>query len=197
MNPSKIVITGTIASGKSTLIGLIKEMGYPVLSADEVNKELLEVGKINYQAIKDAKVFDGAFLGDELDKKKLAEMIFADRDKLRLLNSLTHKNILEALDQKAKEAKGKVVFIEIPLYFQMEEVYPADEVWLVTAPYEIQVDRLASRDGIDPSYAKSKIETQEDLIQMENASDLVFVNSASVEKLRADLKIALENKELL
>ena len=93
MNPSKIVITGTIASGKSTLSKLLKELGYKVLSSDDINRELLEKGKVNYQAIKDSNLFDEAFIGDELDKKKLAEIIFSDKKKLGTLNELTHKNI--------------------------------------------------------------------------------------------------------
>lgn len=197
MSPSKIVVTGTIASGKSTLIELLKEFGFPIISADEINRELLEVGGKNYEAIKNSAIFDQAFDGNSLDKKALAQIIFSDRDKLKILNTLTHKNILEEIDKRAEEADSKVVFIEIPLFFQMEERYEADEVWLLTAAYDTQLTRLMARDGIDLDYARTKIETQTDLIKMKSESDVVFDNSSSVEALRNNLENVLKNKDLL
>ena len=197
MNPSKIVITGTIASGKSTLSSLLADLGFTVLSADEINKHLLEIGGINYKAIKNSPSFVKAFDGDKLDKKKLAKIIFSDEDKLLELNQLTHKNIINELDKTIDSLDEKVVFVEIPLYFQMKEKFACDEVWLVTANHDTQVERLMDRDNIDSSYAKEKIETQKDQIQMQEKSDVVFDNSGSVADLMYELKIILEKKDLL
>ena len=197
MNPSKIVITGTIASGKSTLSRLLADLGFIVLSADEINRQLLEVGGINYQAIKNSPSFADAFDGDSLDKKKLAKIIFSDEDKLLELNQLTHKNIINELEARIDKLDQRVVFVEIPLFFQMKEKFPCDEVWLVTADYDRQIERLMDRDNIDSSYAKEKIETQKDQIQMQEKSDVVFDNSSSVADLMYELKIVLEKKDLL
>ena len=197
MNPSKIVITGTIASGKSTLSKLLKELGYKVLSSDDINRELLEKGKVNYQAIKDSKLFDEAFIGDELDKKKLAEIIFSDKKKLGTLNELTHKNILNEINYSLENSKEKVVFIEIPLYFQSKEKFKNDQVWLVFADYKTQLQRLMQRDNIDLEYAKTKIQTQQELMRMKDESDVVFDNSSSIEELKEQLKKVLEYKDLL
>ena len=197
MSPSKIVITGTIASGKSTLSKLLKELGYKVLSSDDINRELLEKGKVNYQAIKDSNLFDEAFIGDELDKKKLAEIIFSDKKKLGTLNELTHKNILNEINYSLKNSKEKVVFIEIPLYFQSKEKFKNDQVWLVVADYKTQLQRLMQRDNIDLEYAKTKIQTQQELMRMKDESDVVFDNSSSIEELKEQLKKVLEYKDLL
>ncbi len=197
MNPSKIVITGTIASGKSTLSKLLKELGYKVLSSDDINRELLEKGNANYQAIKDSNLFDEAFLGDELDKKKLAEIIFSDKKKLGTLNELTHKNILNEINYSLENSKEKVVFIEIPLYFQSKEKFKNDQVWLVVADYQTQLQRLMQRDNIDLEYAKTKIQTQQELMRMKDESDVVFDNSSSIEELKEQLKKVLEYKDLL
>lgn len=197
MNPSKIVITGTIASGKSTLSKLLKELGYKVLSSDDINRELLEKGEANYQAIKDSNLFDEAFIEDKLDKKKLAKIIFSDKEKLEILNKLTHKNILNRIDYLVKYSKEKVVFIEIPLYFQLKERFDNDQVWLVVADYQTQLERLMQRDNIDLVYAKAKIQTQQDLIRMKANSDVVFDNSSSIEELKEQLKQVLEDKDLL
>ncbi len=197
MNPSKIVITGTIASGKSTLSNLLKEYGFDLISADEINKKLLEKGEKNYLAIKNSGCFDQAFDREILDKKKLAEIIFSDPKKLSLLNKLTHKNILEEINREISQISKKVVFIEIPLYFQMKEKFVADEIWLVIANEQVQLQRLAKRDGIDLTFAKTKIESQKTTENMIDKSQVVFDNSSSVDELNKKLKEILEKKDLL
>lgn len=197
MNPSKIVITGTIASGKSTLSNLLKEYGFDLISADEINKNLLEKGEKNYLAIKNSGCFDQAFDREILDKKKLAEIIFSDSKKLSLLNKLTHKNILEEINREISQISKKVVFIEIPLYFQMKEKFVADEIWLVIANEQVQLQRLAKRDGIDLTFAKTKIESQKTTENMIDKSQVVFDNSSSVDELNKKLKEILEKKDLL
>ena len=163
MSPNKIVITGTIASGKSTLCKLLEQMNFKVISADEVNRNLLIPGAKNFEAIRASDEFDEAFNNDNLDKKKLAQIIFSDREKLKKLNQLTHRNILNEIERQIELLDEKVVFIEIPLFFQMDERFDADEVWLVVADYQIQLERLMQRDKISLEYAKSKLESQEQL----------------------------------
>lgn len=197
MSPSKIVITGTIASGKSTLCKLLEEMGFKLISADEVNKKLLIPGAKNYEAIKKSGDFDQAFENESLNKKKLAQIIFSDRKKLKKLNQLSHRNILDEIEKQIEILDEKVVFIEIPLFFQMEEKFDADEVWLVVADYQIQIKRLMQRDKISLEYAKAKLESQEQLLNMKENSNVVFDNSTSVENLSTQLKKVLKQKDLL
>ncbi len=197
MSPSKIVITGTIASGKSTLCKLLEEMGYKVISADEVNRALLEPGSKNFEAIKNSGEFDEAFNNESFDKKALAQIIFSDSQKLKKLNQLTHRNILDEIENQIAKLDESVVFIEIPLFFQMEEKFVANEVWLVVANYETQLQRLMTRDNIDITYAKAKIESQEQLLTMKENSNVVFDNSTSIENLRKELEIVLKQKDLL
>lgn len=197
MSPSKIVITGTIASGKSTLCKILEEMGFKLISADEVNKELLIPGAKNYEAIKKSGDFDQAFENESLNKKKLAKIIFSDRKKLKKLNQLSHRNILDEIEKQIEILDEKVVFIEIPLFFQMEEKFDADEVWLVVADYQIQIKRLMQRDKISLEYAKAKLESQEQLLNMKENSNVVFDNSTSVENLSTQLKKVLKQKDLL
>ena len=197
MTPSKIVITGTIASGKSTLCKLLEEKGFVVISADEVNRALLVPKAKNYEVIKSSGDFNDAFINDSLDKKILAKIIFSNKEKLKKLNKLTHRNILDEIEKQINQLDRKVVFVEIPLFFQMEEKFDADEVWLVVADYQIQLQRLSKRDGIDIDYAKTKIESQNDLTTMKENSDVVFDNSTSIENLRKELENILRQKDLI
>ena len=197
MSPSKIVITGTIASGKSTLCKLLESKGFIVISADEINKSLLNPGAINYESIKKSGEFDKAFINESLDKEKLGQIIFSDENKLKKLNKITHRNILNEINKQIDLIDEKAVFVEIPLYFQMEVKFDADEVWLVVADYETQIKRLMDRDNINLSYAKAKIESQRTLINMKENSDVVFDNSTSVENLNEKLEEILIQKDLL
>ena len=104
---------------------------------------------------------------------------------------------MNRIDYLVKYSKEKVVFIEIPLYFQLKERFDNDQVWLVVADYQTQLERLMQRDNIDLVYAKAKIQTQQDLIRMKANSDVVFDNSSSIEELKEQLKQVLEDKDLL
>ena len=189
MSPNKIVITGTIGSGKSAVSEIIKNLGFMVINADEVNRELLEEGGENYKAIKAGPFFRKAFDGKKLDKKKLARMIFQAPDLMKRLNSITHPIIIREIEEEIKRADEKNIFIEIPLYYQTTERFPADLVFFVEADKEIQAQRLATRDGVGGFYAESKIRNQENLMGPRDKNEIVIKNNTSLE----DLKIEVEN----
>ncbi len=187
MSPNKIVITGIIASGKSALADLIRKKGHVVISADEVNRELLEKGGANYLAIKASGAFDEAFDGESLNKKRLGEIIFANKEKRLLLNELTHPNILAEIDIQVEKSKAESVFIEMPLYFEVRDDFDADRVILVVADREVQIKRLMERDKIDYDYALSKIQSQKDLDFMKENSDMIIDNSHGFDKLEEEV----------
>lgn len=197
MNQNRIIITGTIASGKSTLAQILKDLGYLVIDADKVNRELLEIGNLNYKAIKNSKLFNQAFDQKKLDKKKLAQIIFSDQKKMKALNKLTHKNILITIEKMIEELNKEVIFIEIPLFFSMEEKIEYKEVWLVDAKKEIQIKRLMQRDQISYDYAIKKIESQSKREEMIKKSDFVFDNSKDLNFLKEQVIKKLKDMEIL
>ena len=192
MNPSRIVITGLIASGKSTLAEILREEGFVVIDADKVNKKLIEKGGTNYLAIRNEADFKDAFDGDRLDKNKLGQIIFSDPKKMEKLNSITHKNIIREIEKEIKSVDEKTVFIEIPLYFQMKEKFENDGVILVTCKKDVQIKRLMARDKISESFARKKIESQDTLAYMVDNSDIIIDNSGDEEELRIKIKNMLD-----
>lgn len=192
MNPSRIVITGLIASGKSTLAEILREERFVVIDADKVNKKLIEEGGTNYLAIKSEADFKDAFNGDRLDKNKLGQIIFSDPKKMEKLNSITHKNIIREIEKEIESVDKKTVFIEIPLYFQMKEKFENDGVILVTCKKDVQIKRLMARDKISESFAKKKIESQDTLAYMVDNSDIIIDNSGDEEELRIKIKNMLD-----
>ncbi|MDY3006226.1 dephospho-CoA kinase [Anaerococcus porci] len=194
MNPSRIVITGTIASGKSSLSQILRDMGYEVIDADLVNRELLKEGGKNYIAIKKIDAFKGAFLDGKLDKKVLASIIFDDPQKREILNKISHKNIVNHINHMIENYKGNLIFVEIPLFFQMKEKFSCDYIWLVKANRNIQIKRLIKRDKIRKDYAIKKIESQNQSL-MEEKSDIVFDNSSDLSNLKEQVDRALKDLE--
>ena len=194
MNQNKIVITGTIASGKSSLSDILRNKGYKVIDSDKINRKLLEKDQINYKEILSSKAFKEAFDGDKLNKKKLSKIIFNNPQKRELINKITHKNIIAHINSLIEKSNDKNIFVEIPLYFQMKEKFPCDYVRLVCAKRQVQIQRLMERDKIDRDFAIKKIESQ-DYLSMKEKSDLIFDNSTSLEELEKKVEIALKNLE--
>ena len=192
MNPSRIVITGLIASGKSTLAEILRQEGFVVIDADKVNKKLIKEGGTNYLAIKNERDFKDAFDGDRLDKNKLGQIIFSDPKKMEKLNSITHKNIIREIEKEIESVDKKTVFIEIPLYFQMKEKFENDGVILVTCKKDVQIKRLMARDKISESFARKKIESQDTLAYMVDNSDIIIDNSGDKEELKKKIKNMLD-----
>ena len=192
MSPSRIVITGLIGSGKSTVAEILKEKGYDLISADEVNRELIKKGGKNYIAIKNEPIFAPAFDGDFLDKKKLAEIIFNDKEKMEKLNEISHTNIIAAINEMVENSKEDKVFIEVPLFFKIKDRFPHDLVILVTASREFQIKRLMARDKIDYDFALRKIESQDELEEMKKQSDIIIDNSGDIESLRRQIEKIIE-----
>ncbi|MCW6701663.1 dephospho-CoA kinase [Anaerococcus sp. NML200537] len=197
MSPNKIVITGTIGSGKSALSSIIRELGFVVIDSDQVNKKLLEKGQANYEAIKKDPFFRKAFENEDLDKNKLAKMIFASPDLMTRLNKLTHPNIMAEIERQIGSLDEKNVFVEIPLFYQMEAKFDPDLILFVRASEEIQIKRLTERDGINELYAKSKIATQEKSINAKNDGKIIIDNDGSIEELRAKIIEILRTENIL
>lgn len=197
MSPNKIVITGTIGSGKSALSSIIRDLGFVVIDSDQVNKKLLEKGQANYEAIKKDPFFRKAFVSDELNKNKLAKMIFASPDLMKRLNKLTHPNIMAEIERQIGSLDEKNVFVEIPLFYQMEAKFDPDLILFVRASEEIQIKRLTERDGINELYAKSKIATQEKSIMAKDDGKIIIDNDGSIEELRAKIIEILRTENIL
>lgn len=194
MNQNRIVITGTISSGKSSLSDILRKKGYLVIDSDKINAKLLEKDQINYREILSSGAFDEAFEDGIINKKILGEIIFNDPKKRELINKISHKNIISYINKEIENSKEKNVFIEIPLYFQMKEKFPCEYVWLVTANKDVQIKRLMNRDKIDKDFAIKKINSQNFLL-MKEKSDLIFDNSTSLDDLEKKVDIALDNLE--
>lgn len=207
-----IVITGSIGSGKSAVCELLRDRGFEIIDADKISHcvldrcaaQVAEIFGAQYIVQKDAQVKFDASRDEEIlsapcasvDRKKLGELVFKNPAELAKLEALLHPKITaEILSQaQALEAKGKLYFVDIPLFFEGKRYQFFDKVAVVYAPKDTLIARVMKRNELDHAAAKHRVELQTDIEQKRAMADFVIDNSGDL----AALKVAVERflKEL-
>lgn len=183
-------ITGTIGSGKSAVTAILKELGCSVISCDEVNAELL--GEREYLSVLENN-FPGVVKDGILDKKALSKRIFNNEEERKKLNSLSHPRIMERVKQIASSMNGDV-FVEVPLLAESGTEIYFDRIWVVRAPENIQITRVAERDGISLDEARIIYEIQCKRADL-TVPVTVIENNSGIDELRRAVKALLCSKE--
>ena len=197
-NKKFIVITGQIASGKSSLAELIKERNenYLVLDADDQIKELYKRGAELYKVL--VNEFGDSILNEKgnISKAKLRKIVFLNDENREKLNSLTHPVILNNMVNLAKNSDAEVVFLQIPLLNEsidrLEKLIDIDEIWNVTANDEVRFKRLMERKGITEEIARRIMEIQSEF-ENENYDILSVENNGDFEELKDKLDLFFKN----
>ncbi len=214
-----VVITGSIGSGKSAVCELLRDRGFEIIDADKISHcvldrcaaQVAEIFGAQYIVQKDAQAANSAShaefdaSGDEeisaahrasVDRKKLGELVFKDPAELARLEALLHPKITaEILSQaQALEAKGRLYFVDIPLFFEGKRYEFFDKVAVVYAPKDTLISRVMKRNGLDHAAAKHRVELQTNIEQKRAMADFVIDNRSDL----AALKTAVERflKEL-
>lgn len=160
MHKKVVGLTGSIASGKSTVSRLLEQQfGGHIICADSVGREVAQKGQEGYRKI--LELFSTDFLQEdgELDRKKLGSYVFAHPEELQKLNGCLHPIILDTILQRAKGLTGLVV-IDCALLIETELYRHVDEVWLVYAPKELRIQRVMARDGLCYEDALNRVNSQ-------------------------------------
>ena len=179
-----IGITGGIASGKSNVSNICKELGYEVIDSDSIAKELSFKGKPLYKAIVDRFGTDFLTLDGELDRKKLARLVFNDSAMKSVMDKISHPIIVEEIKERIRNINDGLIFIDIPLLFEAKLEYLCDKIICVFLRKKLQVERLMARDGIDEDYALAKIHSQMDLYMKKELSDYVIDSAGDFEETK-------------
>jgi dephospho-CoA kinase len=159
----KIGLTGGIASGKSTVAAMLRELGFDVIFADEISRRLLDPGQAAYEETirefgRQIVLPDGT-----LDRKKIGSIVFADRSKLDRLNAIIHPRveaqILKQFADWEKEGKQKLAFVEAALLVEAGYMKNLDGLVVTWCRPEQQMQRLTARGMTEPE-ARSRIAAQ-------------------------------------
>lgn len=185
MNQNKVIgLTGSIATGKSQVSNYLRDKGIKVVDADLIARDLVDIPIVKDEI---KKAFgENIYVNENLDRKKLAEIVFNNDKKRNILNDIMHPHIYKIILDEIKNSK-EIVFVDIPLLFENEKVNEKfglkfDEIWLVYVDREIQIKRLMDRDGISRYYAEKKINSQISVEEKRKKADVIIDNRFTVEE---------------
>lgn len=155
----QIGITGGIGSGKSTVANMFQVLGIPVLKSDDIAKQLMNEDAGLQQAIR--KSFgEDIFKDGSLDRKKLAAIVFNDKEKLDILNSLVHPATIQYAEQWVLQQKAPYVLKEAALIFESGSYKKLDKVIGVSAPQSLRIQRAMKRDKLSEADIKQRMKRQ-------------------------------------
>ena len=177
-----IGLTGSIASGKSTVSLMFDDFKIPVIDADKIAREVVEPGEEAYKGI--VETFGDTILREDntLDRKELGSIVFADKDKLETLNGIIHPAIRRKMIQKrdALEREGhSCIVLDIPLLFESKLENFVDKIIVVYVDEDTQLKRLMDRDGFTKEEAKQRIESQMPVKEKVKLADKVVNNNGT------------------
>lgn len=186
-----IGLTGSIASGKSTVANMLKEMDFPIIDADLVARIVVEKGTATLEAIKET--FGTGVIRENgaLNREALGEIIFSNPSKRKQLNDIMHPAIrAEMLAQKENLVQQgyPVIIMDIPLLFESRLQSFVDKILVVTVTEQTQLERLMARNGFTQEEAKLRIQSQLPLSVKEEGADAVIYNNGTIEDSKQQLK---------
>lgn len=193
-----VVITGGIASGKSSVCEILNRLGYKIISADEISHEMLVKSRLEIIENFGDEILDQ---NGEISRKKLGEIVFNNKDKLRILEQILHPKIrVEILSQCenfekliAENALKKPYFVEIPLFFESKNYSEFDQILVVFVPEKIALERLVKRNNLNIQEAKKRINLQLNIEEKCKKATFVIDNSAKLDELEIQVKNLLAN----
>ncbi|BDH62566.1 dephospho-CoA kinase [Lysinibacillus sp. PLM2] len=189
-----IGLTGSIASGKSTVAKMLKEYGLPIVDADVVARLVVEPGTPTLKKIAEAFGEEVLTAKGEMDRTKVGELIFHDENKRQTLNNIIHPAIrAEMLRQKEEHlANGAdTVIMDIPLLFESKLQHFVDKILVVTVSEDTQLKRLMERNQLSEEDALVRIRSQLPLCEKERGADAVIYNNGSIDESRSQLDVIL------
>ncbi|NLC68969.1 MAG: dephospho-CoA kinase [Clostridiaceae bacterium] len=181
-----IGVTGGIGSGKSTVTKILHDLGARVIDADKVAREVTGKGQPALEEIRS--FFGGEVINEkgELDRKKLSSIVFGDKEKLEMLNAITHKyivnKIMGCLEMLRKE-QAELVVLDAPLPVEHGFLDIVDEVWVVVAAKEERIKRIMQRSGISHEEALNRLNAQLNDEEYLKHADEVIYNDGSIDEL--------------
>lgn len=189
-----IGLSGGLASGKSTVAALLRKKGYSVLDADQVAREVLVKGSPGLKKV--GEVFGEELIGSdgELNRKKMAEVVFSSLVQLQKLEAIVHPLVQENIKKTRTQLKEKgenVAFYDVPLLFEKKMESQFDAIVLVTTSQDLQISRMKSRNQWSDEEIQSRLKSQWPLSEKEKRANYVIRNHGNLVELEKELNQVL------
>ncbi len=171
----KIGITGGIGSGKTYVASVFQSLGIPIFNADIQAKKIMTSSRKLIKLLKE-EFGNDIYKDSDLNKEKLASIVFSNSDKLQKLNSLVHPIVKEEFNNWCKKQTSPYVIKEAAILFESNSHIGLDAVICVSAPLDLRMRRLLNRDDYSKKEIKKRIENQISQEEKEKLSDYIIVN---------------------
>lgn len=195
-----IGLTGSIATGKSTVASMFMDLGIPVIDADRIAREVVEPGEEAYKKV--VETFGEEILLEDrsLNRPKLGRIVFSDEEKRNQLNSIVHpairKRMLEKRDAYLKKGERCVV-LDIPLLFESKLEHFVDKIIVVFVDENVQLKRLLDRNQLTKEEALQRIRSQMPVKDKLELADAAIDNNGTIEHSFKQLKEILQKWDVL
>lgn len=179
----KIAVTGGIGSGKSTVIQILKEAGFKVLSCDKITAELYQTRKVKLLL---KKMFPDAVKGyffPKLDRKVISAAVFNDKNRLDELTNTITPLVIKEVERRTKTLSG-TIFVEVPLLFECNYQNRFDQVWVVKRNKTQRIESVKTRSGLSEEQIVSRITSQVDYDKLDLTPYIVISNDSGVDQLK-------------
>lgn len=188
-----IGLTGGIASGKSTVTGFFRERSVPVIDADILGHRTYEPGSDTFRQVVAAFGDDLVAADGTIDRKVLGGKVFGKPDELKRLTDIVWPGIRKLASAELAEfetAGNALAVLEAAVLFEAGWEDLCDEIWVVVVEPDLAVQRLASRNGLDPEAARARINSQLSNAERTARANVVIENNSTLEGLQASIERA-------
>lgn len=183
----RLVVTGGIGAGKSTVARLLTERGFEVIDADQLGHEVLEPGGEAFEEV--VRRWPETLVDGRIDRQALAQIVFSDLQQLKQLEQITHPAIKRLLQARLRDVDRRSVAVEISV--PSAELVDEDWPWLVVdAPDDLRRQRLLAR-GLTPKEVQARMQAQPEREAWLQLADVVVDNSSSLRALGEGVEAAL------
>jgi len=192
-----IGLTGGTGSGKSTVAAMAKKYGAAVIDADIIARKIVEPGQ---EALREIVKFFGQDIlleSGQLNRRKLGDIVFNDKEKLKELNRITHPHIINEIKKEIEIIKNNgeynSIIIDAAVLIDSGLSLLCDEIWVVTADKEIRLKRIMERDRLEENSAISRINSQMSDAELITYADVIINNNGNLTEIEKFIQQLLEN----
>jgi dephospho-CoA kinase len=187
----KLGITGGIGCGKSEVCRMLKKRGIPIIRADQVAKLMVDTKETIKSQIKETFGKDVYLPNGELNRKKMAQIVFNDESAKLKINKIVHPHVIkyqqQTLERLKKTGKFDVAGVEAALIYEAKSDTQFDFIIVVYAETETIIKRIAGRDGFDKNEILKRITSQMDLSEKVKRADYVIHNNGTIQELEEEV----------
>ena len=196
----RIGLTGSIATGKSTVTNMLKELGAFVIDCDKTARDVVAPGTRGLAKIEAAFGKDAIGADGSMDRVYIGDLVVRNPEVKKRLENILFPLIFESLDAELlrleREGATPVVFLDMPLLYEVKYDSYVDEVWLVYVPFEVQLSRLMKRNGYTKEEALLRIHSQISVDKKKSLAQQVIDNSGTLEDTKEQVRSLWERLQM-